>query len=142
MTEPVLQINANGLVHDTIDGEAIVLNVESGTYYSLYGSAADIWNLLAVGGLQSDLCRVLADHYGSPQGLDDDVRSFVRSLQDEGLVVLADGKTHAPMPERLDSPSQVWEKPALKAYEDLQDLLTIDPIHDVDDRGWPNAKRG
>jgi hypothetical protein len=27
--------------------------------------------------------------------------------------------------------------PVIEIYTDLQDLLLLDPIHDVDDRGWP-----
>jgi len=30
--------------------------------------------------------------------------------------------------------------PVLERYEDMQDFLLVDPIHEVDDSGWPNKK--
>jgi hypothetical protein len=29
--------------------------------------------------------------------------------------------------------------PVLNKYTDMQDLLLLDPIHEVDERGWPNS---
>jgi hypothetical protein len=31
--------------------------------------------------------------------------------------------------------------PCLHKYTDMQELLLIDPIHDVDDYGWPIIKK-
>jgi hypothetical protein len=33
---------------------------------------------------------------------------------------------------------QPYEAPALHKYNDMQDLLLLDPVHDVDETGWPN----
>jgi hypothetical protein len=30
-----------------------------------------------------------------------------------------------------------FQPPTLESYNDMQDLLLLDPIHDVDDMGWP-----
>jgi hypothetical protein len=32
-----------------------------------------------------------------------------------------------------------FEKPGLQKYSDMQDLLLLDPIHEVDEMGWPHA---
>ncbi len=34
-----------------------------------------------------------------------------------------------------------FEAPVLESYSDMQDLLLLDPIHDVDDAGWPVANQ-
>jgi hypothetical protein len=34
-----------------------------------------------------------------------------------------------------------FEPPILRTFEDMQDLLLLDPIHEVDEMGWPNAKK-
>ncbi len=33
-----------------------------------------------------------------------------------------------------------FTEPTVHTYADMQDLLLLDPIHDVDETGWPNAK--
>jgi hypothetical protein len=33
-----------------------------------------------------------------------------------------------------------FQPPTLRKYTDMQDLLLIDPIHEVDDLGWPGVK--
>ena len=35
---------------------------------------------------------------------------------------------------------QQYAAPKLATYSDLQDLLLLDPIHDVDETGWPAAR--
>jgi hypothetical protein len=140
MSEAVIRINPEGLVHDTIGGEAIVLNVKSGTYYNLVGTAAEVWGLLAIGGSVEELCSVLEGHYGASSQLSEDVQKFVQTLQADMLVITAERDAGAALPDALESEAKDWVAPSLTAYEDLQDLLTIDPIHDVDDTGWPNAK--
>ena len=37
------------IVHETIDGETVVINLDSGSYYSLEGSGADLWSRLLAG---------------------------------------------------------------------------------------------
>jgi len=32
-----------------------------------------------------------------------------------------------------------FEEPQLEKYEDLQDIILLDPVHRVDDAGWPHA---
>ena len=34
-----------------------------------------------------------------------------------------------------------FEAPALQVYTDMEDLLLLDPIHEVDEMGWPSAKQ-
>jgi hypothetical protein len=38
----------------------------------------------------------------------------------------------------IDKPP--FEMPKLSKYTDMEDLLALDPIHEVDEMGWPNAK--
>jgi len=42
------------------------------------------------------------------------------------------------LPEDYDHAS--WSRPVLQAFTDLQDLLTVDPIHDSSLEGWPQLK--
>jgi hypothetical protein len=33
----------------------------------------------------------------------------------------------------------VFAPPRLEVFDDLQDLFLVDPIHDVDEAGWPHV---
>jgi hypothetical protein len=35
-----------------------------------------------------------------------------------------------------------WAEPVLDKYTDMQELLLLDPIHEVDDAGWPHTLTG
>jgi hypothetical protein len=139
MGERVLRIKQEGLIHDTVSGEAIVLNIETGTYYSLAGSAAEIWNLIGAKLSLAQISALIEHHYSAALTAREDVEAFIATLLAEGLV-FEDGDASGAPPEAFVGGSD-WRKPELAVFDDLQDLLTIDPIHDVDESGWPNAKR-
>ena len=78
------------------------------------------------------------------------VREFLAQLLDEALVVenanassdtfaAADSLTaDAAAPTRAGARAP-FEAPRLVKYSDLQDLLVLDPIHDVVLAGWPSG---
>ena len=35
---------------------------------------------------------------------------------------------------------RAFAEPRVETFSDLQDLFLVDPIHDVDEAGWPHAK--
>ena len=45
----IYHIDAANIMHEVIDGEVVVVNLENGTYYSLDGVGADLWVRLADG---------------------------------------------------------------------------------------------
>ena len=48
-----------------------------------------------------------------------------------------------PPPDAVKSPSiprAPFHPPVLNVFSDMQDLLLLDPIHDVDATGWPMPK--
>jgi hypothetical protein len=70
------------------------------------------------------------------------VRNLVEELVAESLIVPlssaptpASGKTPAPV-----EPGTPFVPPVLERYTDMQELLFLDPIHDVDESGWPHRK--
>jgi len=43
-------------------------------------------------------------------------------------------------PARQDAARPAFEPPVLTTFSDMQELLWLDPIHEVDDAGWPIAR--
>ena len=46
MSEGGLRVNSPHVIHETIDGEVIVINLASGNYYSVKGAGADVWDVI------------------------------------------------------------------------------------------------
>ena len=73
----------------------------------------------------------------TPAEVDDAVIEFVGRLVDEGLVRPApDGHPSTPIPE-AGGAGGPFTRPTITVYSDMEDLLLLDPIHDVDETGWP-----
>ena len=43
------RINEPTIIHELIDGEVLAINNDSGAYYSIRGSGADVWQALGAG---------------------------------------------------------------------------------------------
>jgi hypothetical protein len=118
----------------------IVANFLTGVYYSLLGSAAQIWDGLMAG---VPLDRVVREVGGlSETALDSFTEAadrLVKDLEAEKLIVPADGAVESPWAP-IAAPSGVYGLPALERFTDMQDLLLLDPVHEVEEMGWPHAE--
>ena len=141
-------VNRPDVIHETIDGESIIINLMSGRYYSLQQTGADIWTLIENGATAADIIRTLFAKYRA-DGVDIGhvVVEFLAKLQREDLirVGLPDKSEASPALEtsvtaeaRTDAAD--FTMPSLHMYTDLEDLLLLDPIHEVDEAGWPVSK--
>lgn len=135
-------INAPSVVSEVIDGEAIIMNVRSGNYYSSAGTGAVIWSWIEQGRTKSQMRELAFSRYdGDRQHMEKALELFFESLVRENLV-REDSTVQAELPggQAGDGVRDVFSDPKLCAYTDMQDLLFLDPIHDVDAIGWPEAK--
>ena len=136
------RINTPTVTHETIDGEAVIINLDSGNYYSLIESGAMIWALLERGASASEVQNLVQQTYqGNAADIDHGVQELLAQLQQENLVVPVDGAPAVDLTEVLSSQNghekPVFNAPALNKFSDMQELLLLDPIHDVDEAGWP-----
>jgi hypothetical protein len=134
-------INRPDVVHETIDGETVIVNLENGIYYSLRKSGVDVWNLIETGANFEELISLILDRYdGSPEEIRNAINELLVVLQREGLVQVSTTKrTISQAPQPLTGGEKVkFEAPILEKYSDMQELLLLDPIHEVDEDGWPH----
>ncbi len=137
MSEQRLRINSENVVHETVDGELIAIDLTGGSYYSLSGSGPAIWALLLGGASESEICAALAvTHEGDPEAIRLEVASLLAQLLESELAVPGDGTGEAPAP---GAPAEraAFEPPKLERYTDMKDYFLLDPIHEVDTTGWP-----
>ncbi len=131
-------INEPSVVSEVIAGEAIVINLDSGNYYSMDGSASYIWEQITSGGNADSIAQELAQSEGAEPGLRQVVEAFVDQLVTEGLIRQEAAGALGQPPTSL-TPPKSYSAPLLNIYTDMQSLLLLDPIHQVDNAGWPHA---
>lgn len=124
----------------------VIIDFETGSYYSLDKVGTHVWSLIERGATLAEIIESLARSYHGSRGqIESAVHRFTAELQEQHLVSPA-GAGPSPKPEAADreadeGPSAehaAFEPPVLQEYTDMQELLLLDPIHEVDDTGWPN----
>lgn len=122
---------------EILDGEAVLIHFETGCYYSAARTGAELIGCLSDACSSQALADSLAKRYpGNNEGILSDVQMFIEQLSAEGLIIESDENIGRPVFGATDLP---YEAPALQRFDDLQDLLLLDPIHDVDAQaGWPH----
>ena len=130
-------INGPDVVSEDFSGQTVMLNLANGHYFSLAGIAAPIWALLLAGHRP---IAILESIKARRPELVDRSAIFLGRLVELNLVRLdgADGgAAEAPIAE-------LWtgDAPEIEVYDDLAELISSDPIHDVDEQaGWPTPRR-
>ncbi len=133
------RINAENVVHETVDGELIAIDLANGSYYSLAGSGPAIWEQLTVGGDEEEIGAALAARFdGDPAEIRSEVAALLEKLVESGLVVAVDDAAEMSQPAANGNGEKLpFEPPKLERYTDMKDYFLLDPIHEVDTAGWP-----
>jgi hypothetical protein len=133
--QTVLEIAAPHCVAQEFEGEVIALNLTSGTYYSLRDLGAVLWRDLAAGHSVESLSTLAAGALGGIQP----VVEFAASMEATGLLRPASNPvTPAGKPQVVAALASGASGLTFEAFEDMQSLFLLDPVHEVDEtRGWP-----
>jgi len=132
-----VRINTPDVISEVIDGEVVALSFGTGSYFSIKDGGVAIWQLIEAGADLQTIEDVLADRSAySRETVAGWVRSFVDELRKEGLVVDGPNSGMSELPEAVLSDG--IGKPVLERFDEMKEMLLYDPIHDVDDTGWPN----
>lgn len=143
---PAYRVNEPQIVHQTVDDETVVVDLGTGSYFSLRGSAQVIWSALERGlDVPGVVDEVSGRFQGSPDEIGPLVESFVSKLAEDRLIVGLDGERPGGAPPHDEAaPSgdrPAFEAPVIERFDDLQDLILLDPVHDVsEEQGWPHAR--
>ncbi len=143
------KINNPKVVHENIDGEAVIVNLEKGDYYSLVQTAADVWDMIEKGLSRDYIVQGMLQRYeGDRKVIETAINNFLEELQREELIVISQnyGSRNTPLTEaqikiNVNQGKLNFEPPILEKYTDMEELIALDPIHEVDEMGWPNAKQ-
>ncbi len=123
-----LRVNTGEVTAKILDGEAIIINLTDGVYYSLEGTGAVLWAMAATGRDAQEIAGELGARFDVlPDGALADVERVLEELVTEGLLVPGDGDgTPGPAPEDLPS-GGAYVSPKLEKYTDMSEMLALDP---------------
>jgi hypothetical protein len=117
--------------------EVIAIHLPTGLYFSIENVAATIWTGIKAGLDFAQLLQSVVSTYDvSSETAAADLESLLKELVAEKLIVEAPGS--GGRAEAVSGPRRPYATPKVEKFPDLQDLLMVDPIHEVDVRGWPH----
>lgn len=133
-------VRSPDVVHETIDGETVIIDMANGAYYRLEAAAAEAWQRLTAGVGTADLAAELGARFEAPAAeIERSVGAFLATLGEFNLVAPANGRTDAALPPTAPAePRAPFPGLAIHRFTDLQELLFLDPVHEVDETGWPS----
>jgi hypothetical protein len=123
------------VISETTGGETVVIHLGTGLYFSIKDAASELWASLIPGAHRDQILNARTVQNPS-QPMDESIQGFLDWLVSNDLVV--------------QTPADLGQQPLIllqsadlsfHAYDDMQDLLGLDPIHDADvEQGWPAPK--
>lgn len=112
-------IHPKNAISETLDNETIIINIETGSYYSMNQDGTALW-------------RAIGESKAIPLQ-NPTISAFVGTLLSEGLI--QETGQHGALAEE-----SAFQAPSVDIYTDMQEMILTDPIHDVDATGWPQRK--
>jgi hypothetical protein len=124
-----LRPNEQEVAAKVIDGEAIIINLANGIYYSMDKVGGSIWEMLAGAySLEEVTTAIIARYDVSSEQAQTDVERLAAELLQENLLLIAnDGGGQEKIVEQESQQKLPYEAPILNTYRDMGDLLALDP---------------
>ena len=139
-------MNGPQVISETVGGETIIVNLASGHYFNLQGTAVDVWEGVAQEESTEQIVARLAGRYSAGEGeIEEAVDGLLAELQGAELVVPAGDGDIAPVTVKAQhngTELPPFIPPTVARYTDMQDIILLDPVHEVDAQGWPHAPAG
>jgi hypothetical protein len=128
MTQTVVA-NTDTVASKVLDGEAILINLQTGVYYSFNPVAGLIWSIASGGVTTADASVQISRHFDiSADAVTTDVQMFLDSLRSEGLATMSE----RPSPSTAAVPDIPTERPAyttptFEKFTDMMEMFALDP---------------
>ena len=139
-SDRTLIIEANLVEHERLNGEVIVISFKSGKYFSLSGSAADIWTLCTNSMSQASMVSVLQEKWNTAIDIQEQVSNFIDECVASEIIKEIEGSESTLITLPNDFERNGWQAPNLMVFGNLQDLIMVDPVHDASLIDWPVEK--
>lgn len=133
-------LNDDKMFADVTDGIAIIINSETGIYYGLNGLGTSVYENLINGVSVEKIISSLQALTGAPSNIEEKVNDFIKKMVDFELITEG-GADSAEAEISEETAKEDDFELEVKEYNDAQELLLADPIHEVkEDSGWTPEK--
>ena len=134
-------INEPNIVADIFGDEAVLVNLESGIYFSLRDTASQLWFRMINGYSAAEIIKEFMEIYDAAnETIETQVQQFIKELVEKKLVFISASENCTLVDQSRPTPKLTFTAPVLETYSDMQEILLLDPVHDVDKEGWPVSK--
>jgi hypothetical protein len=124
-----LHINAT-VAAKVIDGEAVLINLDNGMYYSADNVGGFVWSLIERRCSLDEIAKAICATYDVKiEDAQSDLREVSAYLLEENLVTFdeetenLDNQSEFPQAEAL----KAYEQPRFEKYDDMAELFALDP---------------
>jgi hypothetical protein len=123
-----LRPNEEEVAAKVMDGEAILINLSNGIYYSMDKVGGVVWELIERRHSLEEITEAISRRYDvASERARVDIEHLANELIQEHLVLEADDVGAREGLDRGDSVKQVYQPPQLNIYRDMGALLALDP---------------
>lgn len=133
-------VNTPNIVCEIFDNEVVAVNLDIGIYYSIAGWSSKIWQMMQYGYSIEEMNQILLDSCDDASNVNESLTKFIQNLLDKNLIISSINITRNysfnPQFEKVEKLPELQ----IEEFSDMQDILLLDPVHDVDESGWPSAK--
>jgi hypothetical protein len=119
--------NEQHVAAKVMDGEAILINLGTGAYYSIPSTGGFIWSLIEKKFSLKEIVRNVAANYDIDRDqAERDVMQLCGELHSEGLVLVSPtGNTETNLPAL--STRLAYQIPSLEKFTDMAEMFALDP---------------
>ena len=124
--------NTDEVAAKIMDGEAILINLTTGMYYSMDLVGGLVWELIEGEATVAEIEDAITVTYDAERPrVEADLQRLLDQLLEAGLVRLDSSGPGADAGARRQPPAPrlAYEPPRLNAYDDMAELLALDPPH-------------
>jgi hypothetical protein len=125
---------------EIIDNEVVIVDLKAGIYNSITGSGTVVWQALSAGQLRDEVVKTLLDWFDvSADEAAPEVDLVLRKLVEGALIRPRNSNDSQRSQANLPIPAHKapFERSQITSYNDMEDVLRLDPVHDFDEYGWP-----
>lgn len=134
-------VNSPNIVCEIFDNEVVAVNLDVGIYYSITGWSAKVWQMIQNGWSIDEMEKTLTEHSSDTSSdINQLLIKFLQNLIEKNLIVASDSTNKISSTEISLEKIDMLPELLIEEFSDMQDILLLDPVHDVDESGWPSAK--
>ena len=124
----VIRPNEQQVAAKVMDGEAILINLSTGAYYSIPSTGGFVWSLVERGMSIHAITDAVASHYVVPrEQAAADVLRLADELVAEGLAAVAARDAMSSAAPTPSSSPLAYQAPSIEKFTDMAEMFALDP---------------